>query len=331
MIDMEELKTTENATGVSRPSSLADFNGQSAAKENLATFLESARMRSSHLAHTLLFGPPGLGKTTLAAIIANELGVGFTQIGAPAIEKPADLVALLGVADDHDVVFIDEIHALPRKIMEMLYVAMEDFVIDLIVGEGAEARKLALPLPKFTLIGATTNPGLLTQPLRDRFGIKVALETYTDDEMRTVILRAAPQLGLVVDTDAAHEIGRRSRGTPRVGLHLLERIRDFAVTRGLDTVSHEGAVEFLGKLGVDARGLNDTDRKYLQLLRRTLTGKAMGVKTLASSLNETVTNLEENVEPYLLRLNLIEKTATGRRLVAEDPLAKYRKQGVLDL
>jgi Holliday junction DNA helicase RuvB len=303
--------------GVSRPSSLADFNGQGAAKENLQTFLDSARQRKTHLDHTLFFGPPGLGKTTLAQIVAGELGVGFRQVGAPAVEKTADLVALLGSLDDNDVVFIDEIHRLPIKVEEMLYVAMEDFRMDLIVGDGAEARALPLPLPKYTLVGATTNPGLLSKPLRDRFGIQIRLEPYTDEEMATVLLRAAPQLGLLLSAETALEIGRRARGTPRIGLRMLKRIRDFAVTSKGSVVDMDDAKAYLKRLGIDASGLDDTDRRYLTLMRKTYRSRAVGVKTLAAALNESVENLEESVEPYLIRKGYIEKTPTGRRLLEE--------------
>jgi len=314
--------TQENPTpapedGVARPSSLAEFNGQGAAKSNLQTFLESARRRQSHLDHVLFFGPAGLGKTTLAQIVAGELGVGFRQVGAPAIEKTSDLVALLGTLDERDVVFIDEIHRLPPKIEEVLYIAMEDFRMDLIVGEGAEARALPLPLPKYTLIGATTNPGRLSTPLRDRFGIKIRLEPYTDGEMETVLERAAPQLGLELAPGTALEIGRRSRGTPRIGLGLLNRIRDFAVTAGRPVVSVDDAREYLRALGIDTEGLNETDRRYLSLLRKNYRSRPVGVKTLAAALNESVDNLEDSVEPYLIRKGFIEKTSTGRRLVEE--------------
>lgn len=315
MTDSETTSIQEDS--VSRPTTLAEFNGQSAAKANLQTFLSSARQRQSHLSHTLFFGPPGLGKTTLAQIVAGELGVGFRQIGAPAIEKPSDLVALLGTIDERDVVFIDEIHRLHIKLEEMLYIAMEDFRIDLIVGDGSEARALPLPLPKFTLIGATTNPGKLSRPLKDRFGIQIRLEAYTDDEMEIVLARAAPQLGLSLAPEAAFEIGRRARGTPRIGLMLLERIRDFAVTSGAHAVGLVEAEAYLRKLGIDSEGLNDTDRRYLSLMRKNYSKRAVGVKTLAAALNESIENLEESVEPYLIRKGFIEKTPTGRRLIEE--------------
>lgn len=303
--------------GVSRPASLAEFNGQSAAKDNLHTFLESARQRQSHLDHVLFYGPPGLGKTTLSQIIAGELGVGFRQVGAPAIEKTADLVALLGTLDERDVVFIDEIHRLPKKVSEMLNVAMEDFQMDLIVGEGPEARVLPLALPKYTLVGATTNPGMLPTPLRDRFGIQIRLEPYTDEEMEIVLLRAAPQLGLSFSPGTALEIGRRSRGTPRVGLHLLTRIRDFAFIAGNMEVSVADAEAYLKKLRIDSEGLNDNDRRYLALLRKNYRNRAVGLKTLAAALNESIDNIEEHIEPYLIRKGYIEKTPTGRRLIEE--------------
>lgn len=317
----QELEATAIQTntdeGVSRPASLSEFNGQGAAKANLQTYLDSARQRQSHLDHTLFFGPPGLGKTTLAQIVAGELGVGFRQVGAPAIEKTSDLVALLGTLDERDVVFIDEIHRLPMKIEEMLYIAMEDFRMDLIVGEGTEARALPLPLPKYTLIGATTNPGKLSKPLRDRFGIQIRLEPYTDEEMEIVLMRAAPQLGLSLVEGAALEIGKRARGTPRIGLRMLNRIRDFAVTSGGPRVNNDDARAYLKRLGIDSDGLDDTDRRYLTLMRKQYRNRAVGVKTLAAALNESIENLEESVEPYLIRKGYIEKTPTGRRLVEE--------------
>ena len=313
----ETVTSTGTDEGVSRPASLAEFNGQGAAKANLQTFLSSARQRQSHLSHTLFFGPPGLGKTTLAQIVAGELGVGFRQIGAPAIEKPADLIALLGTIDERDVVFIDEIHRLHIKLEEMLYIAMEDFRVDLIVGEGSEARALPLPLPKFTLIGATTNPGKLSRPLKDRFGIQIRLEPYTDEEMAVVLARAAPQLGLELDAEAAFEIGRRARGTPRIGLTLLDRLRDYAVMADDLRIGHGRAEEYLRLLGIDGDGLNDTDRRYLTLMKKNYRNRAVGVKTLAAALNESVDNLEESVEPYLIRKGFIEKTPTGRRLIEE--------------
>lgn len=316
---MENVENEDSAVvsdeGVERPATLAEFNGQAAAKANLSRFLSSARMRASHLDHVLFFGPAGLGKTTLAQIVAGELGVGFRQIGAPAIEKTADLVALLGVIEERDVVFIDEIHRLPMKIEEMLYIAMEDFRVDLVVGDGAEARVLPLPLPKFTLVGATTNPGKLSKPLRDRFGIQIRLEPYTDEEMTSVIMRASPKLGLDLAENAALEIGRRSRGTPRIGLRLLNRVRDFAVTIGRHKVSVEEAASYLDELGIDAEGMDETDRRYLEIMQKNYANRAVGVKTLAAALNESVENLEEAVEPYLIRKGLIEKTPTGRRLV----------------
>lgn len=312
----EVLDESRNADeAVARPAALAEFNGQTAAKANLGTFLASARKRASSLDHVLFHGPPGLGKTTLAQIVAAELGVGFRQVGAPSIEKPGDLVALLCALDERDVVFIDEIHRLPGKIEEMLYIAMEDFRIDLIAGEGVEARLVPLTLPRFTLVGATTNPGRLSKPLRDRFGIQIRLEPYTDEEMRAVVSRAAVKLGLRTDDEAALEIGRRARGTPRIGLRLLSRIRDFAITAGDLFVGVAEARRYLDELGIDPRGLDETDRRYLDVMRRNYRNRAVGVKTLAAALNESVDNLEESVEPHLIRLGLIEKTSTGRRLI----------------
>ena len=314
MLEDENSNTSQDET-VSRPGSLDDFNGQSDAKKNLQTFLSSAKKRQSSLDHTLFFGPPGLGKTTLARIISTELQSGFHQIGAPSIEKTSDIVTLLATIEERDVVFIDEIHRLPIKIEEMLYIAMEDFRMDLIVGEGVDAKTVSLPIPRFTLIGATTEPGKISNPLRDRFGIQIQLKTYKDEEMKKVILRASPQINLNVSDEAAMEIGRRSRGTPRIGLQLLNRIRDFIVTSNKASVSIEDAKEYLQELGIDTDGLNETDRRYLSLLKRNYRNRAVGVKTIAAALNESIANIEESIEPYLIRHEFIEKTASGRRLL----------------
>jgi Holliday junction DNA helicase RuvB len=314
MLEDENNNTSQDET-VSRPGSLDDFNGQSYAKKNLQTFLSSAKKRQSSLDHTLFFGPPGLGKTTLARIISTELQSGFHQIGAPSIEKTSDIVTLLATIEERDVVFIDEIHRLPVKIEEMLYIAMEDFRMDLIVGEGVDAKTVSLPIPRFTLIGATTEPGKISNPLRDRFGIQIQLKTYTDEEMKKVILRASPQINLNVSAEAAMEIGRRSRGTPRIGLQLLNRIRDFIVTSNKTSVSIEDAKKYLQELGIDTDGLNETDRRYLSLLKRNYRNRSVGVKTIAAALNESIANIEESIEPYLIRHEFIEKTPSGRRLL----------------
>jgi Holliday junction DNA helicase RuvB len=300
-----------------RPQTLTDFNGQAAAKLLLSDYIGSARLRQSHLDHTLFYGPPGLGKTTLAQIIAGELGVGFRQIAAPALEKTSDIVALLATVDERDVVFIDEIHRLNIKLEETLQIAMEDFRLDLIVGEGSEARALPLPLPKFTLVGATTNPGLISRPMKDRFGIQIRLETYTDEEMAVILMRAAPRLGIELTEEGALVIGSRSRGTARIGLRFLARIRDFAVISSGGVVGAVEAREFLRRLGIDEDGLNEADRRYLTLMRRSFRNRAVGVKTLAAALNETVMSIEEEIEPYLIRKGFLEKTPTGRRLVEE--------------
>jgi Holliday junction DNA helicase RuvB len=318
------VAVSKDDSTVSRPSSLADFNGQSAAKQKLTTFLSSARQRGSNLDHTLFFGPPGLGKTTLAQIIAGELGVGFRQIAAPAIKQPTDLVSVLMGVDERDVIFIDEIHRLPIQLEEMLYIALEDFRLDVIVGEGTDARPLGIPLPKFTLVGATTNPGGLSIPLRDRFGIQIRLELYTDEEMRIVVGRAGPQLGIDLTPEAALEIGRRARGTPRIALRLLNRIRDYAVIEGVDIVDHPRACRSMDALGIDSDGFDDTDRNYIRFL--STKQRPVGLTTIAAALGESEDNIEFGIEPYLLRKGVIEKTPKGRVLAL--PAETRKKQEV---
>ena len=297
-----------------RPKSLGEFVGQEAARENLRVFIEAARGRGEAMDHVLFFGPPGLGKTTLAQIVAKEMGVGFRGTSGPVIARAGDLAALLTNLEPHDVLFIDEIHRLNPVVEEVLYPAMEDRALDLIIGEGPSARSVRIDLPPFTLIGATTRQGLLTTPLRDRFGIPVRLNFYTVPELERVVARGARLLGLAVEPSGAHEIARRSRGTPRVAGRLLRRVRDFAHVGGNDIVTAEVADAALTKLEVDSLGLDAMDRRYLTMIAETYKGGPVGVETLAAGLAEPRDTIEDVVEPFLIQLGLIARTARGRCL-----------------
>ena len=302
--------------GIERPSSLADFNGQSSAKANLAVFIGSARRMGAALDHVLFHGPPGVGKTTLARIIANELGVGFRTVSAPAVQKASDIVTVLAGLEARDVVFLDEIHRLPPPAEEVLYSAMEDFRIDGLVGDGPQARAVSVPLEPFTLVGATTRLGSLSAPLRDRFGIPVRLELYSDEEMERVVSRACPMAGVTMDPAAVSEIARRSRGTPRIGLRLLRRVRDFAVDAGSTHVSSEAATAALDRLGVDPSGLDESDRRYIAVLRDRFAGGPVGLKTLASALGESPDTVEHSLEPFLVSKGIVDRTHRGRVLTS---------------
>ncbi|MEZ5648505.1 MAG: Holliday junction branch migration DNA helicase RuvB [Alphaproteobacteria bacterium] len=297
-----------------RPQTLNDFIGQRQVRENLRVFVDAARSRSESMDHVLLFGPPGLGKTTLAQIVARELGVGFRATSGPVIGKPGDLAALLTNLEPRDVLFIDEIHRLPPQVEEILYPAMEDFQLDLIIGEGPAARSVKIDLPSFTLVGATTRMGLLTTPLRDRFGIPLRLNFYTPEELESVVLRAAKVLGLALTPDGAQEIAQRARGTPRIAGRLLRRVRDFAAVAGATTVDHTGADQALTRLEVDTLGLDSVDRRYLTCLADHYGGGPVGVETLAAALAEPRDMLEDVIEPYLIQIGLIQRTSRGRML-----------------
>lgn len=311
MPDGLETATDED---IGRPRRLAEFNGQGAAKENLSVFIDAARRLGRPLDHVLFSGPPGVGKTTLSQIMAAELGVGFRTVAAPAIEKPADIVSVLAGLAARDVLFIDEIHRLPAKVEEVLYSAMEDFRLDVIIGEPGQGRPVSIPLEPFTLVGATTRPGSLSAPLRDRFGIPVRLELYSDGEMELVVARAAGMLSLDMSADAVTELARRSRGTPRIGLRLLRRVRDFAVSAGRTTVSAADADDALIRLGVDRDGLDEADRRYVGTLRDRFRGGPVGLSTLASALGESPDTLEHSLEPFLIRKGVVDRTPRGRVL-----------------
>ena len=299
-----------------RPKSLDDFVGQRAARENLRVFIAAARARGDALDHVLFFGPPGLGKTTLAQIVAREMGVGFRATSGPVIAKSGDLAALLTNLEDGDVLFIDEIHRLQPAVEEVLYPAMEDRALDLMIGEGPSARSVRIDLPRFTLVGATTRQGLLTTPLRDRFGIPLRLQFYSVEELTQVVTRAAGLLGLAVSPDGAAEIARRSRGTPRIAGRLLRRVRDFAHAAGHDEVDAPAADAALNRLEVDKLGLDAMDRRYLHMIADIYRGGPVGVETLAAGLSEPRDTIEEVIEPFLIQLGLVARTARGRCLNA---------------
>jgi holliday junction DNA helicase RuvB len=307
----------EDVDAALRPKTLDEFVGQKAARENLRVFIEAAKQRGDALDHVLFFGPPGLGKTTLAQIVAKEMGVGFRATSGPVIAKSGDLAALLTNLEDGDVLFIDEIHRLAPAVEEILYPAMEDRALDLMIGEGPSARSVRIDLPKFTLVGATTRQGLLTTPLRDRFGIPVRLNFYTVAELELVIRRAAALLDLGITDDGAQEIARRARGTPRIAGRLLRRVRDFANVAGEAHVSAKIADASLNRLEVDGLGLDAMDRRYLMMIADIYRGGPVGVETLAAGLSEPRDTVEEVIEPYLIQLGLIARTARGRCLNAK--------------
>jgi Holliday junction DNA helicase RuvB len=299
-----------------RPSGFSEFVGQAAARANLEVFIEAAKQRGSALDHVLFVGPPGLGKTTLAQIVARELGVGFRATSGPVIAKAGDLAALLTNLEDRDVLFIDEIHRLNPAIEEILYPAMEDYQLDLIIGEGPAARSVRIDLAKFTLVGATTRAGLLTTPLRDRFGIPVRLNFYTPEELVLIVERGARLLGVGMSTNGAMEVARRSRGTPRIAGRLLRRVADFAQVAGAKQITREIADKALLRLDVDARGLDQLDRRYLKVIAENYGGGPVGIETVAAALSEPRDAIEEIVEPYLLQQGFIQRTPRGRILTA---------------
>ncbi|MFC4293320.1 Holliday junction branch migration DNA helicase RuvB [Sphingorhabdus arenilitoris] len=312
--DLTPARQPDDLDAALRPKSLSEFIGQEAARDNLRVFIEAARSRGEAMDHVLFFGPPGLGKTTLAQIVAKEMGVGFRSTSGPVIAKSGDLAALLTNLEEGDVLFIDEIHRLNPVVEEILYPAMEDRALDIMIGEGPSARSVRIDLPAFTLVGATTRQGLLTTPLRDRFGIPVRLNFYTHDELELVVRRAARLLGLEIAPDGAQEIARRARGTPRVAGRLLRRVRDFANVAGDAIVTAKSADAALTRLEIDALGLDAMDRRYLMMIADIYKGGPVGVETLAAGLSEPRDTIEEVIEPYLIQLGLVARTARGRAL-----------------
>lgn len=307
--EMPEEQAIERAV---RPKKLAEYVGQSELKSQLSIFIEAALKRGDALDHVLLFGPPGLGKTTLAAIIAAELGVNLRQTSGPVLEKAGDLAALLTNLEPHDVLFIDEIHRLSPAIEEVLYPAMEDYQIDIMIGEGPAARSIKLDLPPFTLVGATTHSGLLTAPLRDRFGITHHLQYYSNAELTQIVLRAANLLGVSIDEAGAKEIGCRSRGTPRIANRLLRRVRDYAEVRGSGVITQQMADEALRLLAIDKLGFDELDRRMLSRLIQHFGGGPTGIETLSASVGEERSTLEDVVEPYLIQQGFIQRSPRGR-------------------
>ncbi|GHC76764.1 Holliday junction branch migration DNA helicase RuvB [Limoniibacter endophyticus] len=305
-------KRGEDVDATLRPQTLDDFVGQEAARANLKVFIEAAKQRGEALDHVLFVGPPGLGKTTLAQIMARELGVNFRSTSGPVIAKAGDLAALLTNLEERDVLFIDEIHRLSPAVEEVLYPAMEDFQLDLIIGEGPAARSVKIDLAKFTLVAATTRLGLLTNPLRDRFGIPTRLEFYTVAELELIVKRGARILGMPLADDGAQEIARRARGTPRIAGRLLRRVRDFASVARVESVTQKIADEALLRLEVDALGLDRLDRRYLSMIARNFGGGPVGIETIAAGLSEPRDAIEDIIEPYLIQQGFIQRTPRGR-------------------
>ena len=297
-----------------RPKKLVDFTGQSIVKENLAIFIESARKRNDTMDHTLFHGPPGLGKTTLAQIISSELGVNFRMTSGPVLAKAGDLAAILTNLEERDVLFIDEIHRMNSAVEEVLYPALEDFELDLVIGEGPAARTVRIELQPFTLVGATTRLGLLTTPLRDRFGIPIRLEFYSPEELLKIVIRASKFMQIQLDSSGGREIAKRSRGTPRIANRLLRRVADFAVVEGNGVITKEIADSSLTRIGVDIAGLDLADRKYLKVVAENYGGGPVGVETISAAMSEARDSLEEVIEPYLLQQGFIQRTPRGRML-----------------
>ena len=312
---VDEMESQQE--NVLRPKTLSEYIGQTKVKENMKIYIEAAKKREEPLDHVLLYGPPGLGKTTLANIISHEMNSNLKITSGPAIEKPGDLAALLTNLSEFDVLFIDEIHRLNKSVEEILYPALEDFTLDIIIGKGPSARSIRLDLPKFTLIGATTRAGALTTPLRDRFGIVERLELYNADELTTIVKRSANILDIAIENNAAVEIAKRSRGTPRIANRLLKRVRDYASVLGNGTITLDIAKIALNKLDIDDIGLDSIDRRLLTTMIEKYKGKPVGIETLATTLGEEVTTIEDVYEPYLIQIGYISRTPRGRIALPE--------------
>jgi len=311
IVEIEKFTAEEPTETSLRPSAWDDYIGQEQIKKNLGVFIEASSKRHEALDHVLFYGPPGLGKTTLALIIANEMGSNIKVTAAPMIEKSGDLAAILTNLEEGDILFIDEIHRLSPAVEEILYPSMEDFRLDIIIGSGPAAQTVKIDLPRFTLIGATTRAGMLSNPLRDRFGMNFRMQFYTPDELSTIIIQASSKLGKNIDTQAAHEIAKRSRGTPRIALRLLKRVRDFADVADEDSIDHKRSQYALDQLGINAHGFDEMDIRLLKLLMNA-NGRAMGLSTIAAALSEDEGTIEDVLEPYLLANGFLERTARGR-------------------
>ena len=310
-----ENRTEERLENSLRPTTLKEYIGQDKVKENMKIYIEAAKKRKEALDHVLLYGPPGLGKTTLSNIISNEMNSNLKITSGPAIEKPGDLAAILTGLSEYDVLFIDEIHRLSKSVEEILYPALEDYTLDIIIGKGPSAKSIRIDLPKFTLIGATTKAGALTTPLRDRFGIVERLELYSSEDLSTIVKRSSKILKLEIDEEAALEIARRSRGTPRIANRLLKRVRDYALVLGNGNIDLKMAKHALNKLEIDELGLDEIDRKLLEMMIVQYSGRPVGIEALAASIGEEIDTIEDVYEPYLIQIGFIARTLRGRQVL----------------